>query len=86
LPETTSLAAFLQASLAELQTSEPGQPLYERPLGALFDIEWRKGAKEVKRREMRELPKGLSLESEGYMEEKTLDLADWEKDIVFTSM
>jgi hypothetical protein len=82
----TSLAAFLQASLAELRTTEPGRPLYETPLGALFDIEWRKGAKEVRRKEMKGLPDGLSLEGADESKEKTLDLADWEKDIVFTSM
>jgi len=72
--------------LAELQTSEPGRPLYETPMGALFDKEWRKGAKAVKRREMRELPFGLRLDMEDEAADKTLDLADWEKDIIFTSM
>jgi len=55
-------------------------------MGALFDKDWRKGAKAVKRREMRELPFGLSLDMEDESVDKTLDLADWEKDIIFTSM
>lgn len=86
LPELTSLAAFLQASLEELHTTEPGRPLYETPLGVLFDVEWRKGAKEVRRKEMKRLPEGLSLEGPDGTDEKTLDLADWEKDIILTSV
>jgi hypothetical protein len=92
LPSMTAQAAFLEASITNLPTIDPDVPVYARPIGQNFDSEWVKAAKEAKRREMTRPPPGVHL-TEGELDqmerddvEKTLDLADWEKDIVFDSL
>lgn len=88
-PDTVipSNTAFLLPSLQALPVHPPTQPRYETPLGVYFESEWIKEAKQVRRKEMTELPSGPSLEQwhEDKLE-KILDLADWEKDIVLCSL
>jgi hypothetical protein len=79
------------ANLAPLQTFEPGQPPYEKPIGALFDKEWIKGARDQRRKAMKEAPTDIrynELARADWLpaEAKTLDLADWEKDIVMCAL
>lgn len=93
-PQTTWLAAHLP----DLPVSSADEALYARPLGRYLDRTWIKGAKDIRRKAMRQPPPGLSMdkEYEDRLEDQTygdllgppaeawrnLDLIDWEKDIV----
>jgi hypothetical protein len=73
--------------------------MYDAPIGANFDPEWTRKAKLLRRQQMRQPPADIRLggaldsqsthtreEAEAEELEKTLDLADWEKDIVLCAM
>jgi hypothetical protein len=79
---------FLQA----LPIPEPGKPIYAKRIGSDFDAEWIRGARELRRKEMTRPPGDFHIvvdlaHQEGNpFEGRTLDLADWEKDIIMTSL
>lgn len=57
----------------------------------MFDLAWVREAKDRRRKEMRRPPSGMSLEqtidaADADAVERTLDLADWETNIIFSSL
>lgn len=66
----------------------PSLARYNTPVGANFETEWVREAKKVRRKDMTQLPHGLSIEDDWREEKlgKTLDLADWEQNIVMSSL
>lgn len=82
-------AAFLQP-MEPLATYHADRPLYQTPLGLNFDKAWIKGAKDLLRKQMTQAPGDIQfVEPEKAWEAaeaRTLDLADWEKDIVMCTL
>lgn len=66
------------------------QPLYQTPLGANFDKDWVKQAKDLLRRQMTRPPDDVKLDQGADVwqeaEAKTLDLAEWENDIIMCTL
>ena len=79
---------FLQQSLPDLPSSTYGMPLYDTPLGANFDPSWVKSAKAIRRKEMTQTPVDILLDprEDSAASGRTLELADWESDIVYSSL
>jgi hypothetical protein len=89
-PKAEEDEGFL-ADLPPLRKSKPGQAPYETPLGGYFEREWIKGARDLQRKAMKQAPadidfKALARSDWVAPEAKTLDLADWEKDIIMYSL
>jgi len=79
------------ADLPPLRKSKPGQAPYETPLGGYFEREWIQGARDLQRKAMKQTPADVDFSALARSdwvapEAKTLDLADWEKDIVMYSL
>jgi hypothetical protein len=80
--------AHVAAGLPELEVHDAEKPAYEGPLGAYFEKEWIKGAREVRRREMLDAPNRPRLVSALEADTKPdrpLDLIDWESQIIFNT-
>lgn len=97
--------AFLLPNTPALRLSKPGQPLYETPLGSLFDKDWIKAARQIRRSEMTKPPSGVvghaikdvQMDDLGTQEDPelalqlandglSLELGDWERNIVMCSL
>jgi hypothetical protein len=84
-------AAFMQP-MEPLATYHAERPLYQMPIGANFEREWVKGAKALLRDRMTRPPDGVTLDPSNPVDEweaaeaRTLDLVDWEKDIVMCTL
>ena len=87
-PSVPPDTAFLLPALPSLPVYPPTLPRYNTPLGAYFESDWIKGAKQIRRMEMTQTPEGFDLEADLHTEKcsKTLDLACWEQDIVMCSL
>lgn len=102
IPPTT---AFLLPNTPALRLSKPGQALYETPLGSLFDKDWIKAARQIRRSEMTRPPSGVvgqvikdvQVDDLGIQEDPqstlqlvndglSLELGDWERNIVMCSL
>lgn len=102
IPPSTS---FLLPNTPALRRSKPGQPLYETPLGSMFDTDWIKAARQIRRSEMTKAPSGVvghaikdvQVDDLGTREDPestlqlanyglSLELGDWEKNIVMCSL
>lgn len=91
--------AMLQQDLAELQLPAPDRPFYEGPLGYLLDPAWVKEAKDRLRKSMTRPPQGVDPDAirrvdiddlarspgspDPHPEAMSLDLGDWESNIVY---
>lgn len=73
--------SFLLPNLPPLPVVEPNTAHYLTPIGELFDPEWVKEARQVRRREMTKAPYGVRFDVPDE-EPRPLDLADWEADVI----
>lgn len=79
--------SFLLPNLPPLASGDPRQANYLTPIGELFDPEWVKEARDRRRKEMTRPPRGVRFDDTvEVLEDKPLDLADWERDIVMCSL
>lgn len=79
--------SFLLPNLPPLPSSNPREANYLTPIGGLFDPLWVKEARERRRKEMTRPPRGVRFDDTvEVVEDKPLDLADWENDVVMCSL
>ncbi|WWD18061.1 hypothetical protein CI109_102508 [Kwoniella shandongensis] len=85
-------ATFLLPSLPQLDYPSLYQPNYTASIGAYFDKQWIKEAKQRRKTEMTRPPSGMKLDlSYSFqdleeVERSTLELGDWEKGIIMCSL
>lgn len=78
--------SFLLPNLPPIEVIEPDRANYLTPLGNLFDPEWVKEARDVRRKEMTKPPHGVRFDLPEEVEPKPFDLTDWEADIVMCAL
>lgn len=79
--------SFMLPNLPPLPASNPQEANYLTPIGALFDPQWVKEARDRRRKEMTRPPKGVRFDDVvEVVDDKPLDLADWENDVVMCSL
>ncbi|BEJ18121.1 hypothetical protein CspHIS471_0703980 [Cutaneotrichosporon sp. HIS471] len=78
--------SFLLPNLPPLPVHNPAIANYLTPIGAMFDKQWAKEARERRWKEMTRPPRGVRFDDTVEIEDKPLDLADWENDIVMCGL
>ncbi len=79
--------SFLLPNLPPLPVPNPTEANYLTPIGQLFDQQWVKEARERRRKEMTRPPRGVRFDDNvEILDDKPLDLAEWENDIVMCGL